>query len=215
MGVGSRLKTIRKDMDLSQKKFADLFAKHYISIQNYENDQREIPQSILVKLMKMGYSIPWLLSGEGNMKMSDYVLEEAMPFKVKGKIPLVGETAAGPGSIYSDNDMPRLNEATEFIPRPANIKDPLAYAVRISSINGDSMFPAYKPQEILIVSPTATVVNNDKVVAKLKDGQIMFKIYKCSGDNIELISVNPAYEPIIIPATDLVFAHKVVGSWGK
>lgn len=215
MSVGSRLKTIRKDLNLSQKKFADLFSAHYSSIINYEKDERDIPQTMMLKLFKMGYSIPWLLSGEGNMKMSDYVLEEAMPFKIKGKIPLVGETAAGPGSIYSDNDMPRLNEATEFIPRPANIKDPLAYAVRISSINGDSMFPAYKPQEILIVSPTATVLNNDKVVVKLKDGQIMFKIYKCAGDNIELISVNPAYKPIVIPATDLMFAHKVVGSWGK
>ncbi len=215
MGIGSRLKTIRRDLKLNQDEFSKYFSVSLKSVSNYENDITPIAQDLLIKLLERGYSIPWLLTGEGTMRMSDYRPKQAIPFETKGEIPLIGETAAGYDGFYNDNDTPRISEATEFIPRPMNIKDPLAYAVRISSLNGDSMSPAFKPEEILIVSPMATVFNNDKAIIKLNDGQIMFKIYHCAGDHVELISLNPAYPLKSVKPTDMVFAHKVVGSWGK
>lgn len=212
MGVGSRLKTIRKDMKMTQTEFAKFMSLSFRTISNYETELSPIAQDLLIKLLERGYSIPWLLTGEGSMKMSDMRPEGAMPFKFEGKIPLIGTTAAGIGSVFNDNDIPKLNEATEFIPRPMNIKDPLAYALRISTINGDSMYPSFKPHEVLIVSPVAPVFNNDKVIVKLKDGQVMFKIYKCKEDHIELHSVNPAYKPVVITSRDLALMHKVMGS---
>ncbi len=212
MGIGSRLKTIRKDLKLNQNDFSKYFSVSLKSVSNYENDITPIAQDLLIRLLERGYSIPWLLTGEGTMKMSDMRPEGAMPFRFEEKIPLIGTTAAGIGSIFNDNDIPKLNEATEFIPRPMSIKDPLAYALRISAINGDSMYPSFKPHEVLIVSPVAPVFNNDKVIVKLKDGQVMFKIYKCYEDHIELHSVNPAYKPVLITSRDLALMHKVVGS---
>ncbi|MDZ7795552.1 MAG: S24 family peptidase [Candidatus Marinimicrobia bacterium] len=213
--VGSRLKTIRKDLNLNQKNFADKLSVHYKSVTNYESNTRQIPQEMLIKLFQMGYSVHWLLTGQGNMKMQDYVPEGAFKLEVETDIPVLGETGAGSGGFYDEHNIPMIKQADDFVPRPRYVKDPMAYALRISTINGDSMAPFFKPEEVVIASPMATVVNDDKVIAKLKDGQVMFKIYRCKGEKIELISANPHHKPIVIPATDLVFAHKVVGSWGK
>jgi phage repressor protein C with HTH and peptisase S24 domain len=215
MSVGSRLKTIRKDLDLSQKKFAEIFEAHYSSIINYEKDEREIPQSMLLKLMNMGYNIPWLLSGKGEMKSADHTINGAQPLEIAGVLPLLGETAAGHDGFYDESNVPRIQEAEEFVPRPAGIKDPNAYALRISTLNGDSMMPFFRPTEAVIASPMETVVNNDKAIVKLRDGRVMFKVIRFKGDHIELISANPKYDTITIRTEDLVFAHKVVGSWGK
>lgn len=213
--VGSRLKTIRRDLNINQKLFADKLSVHYKSIANYEKDEREIPQSMILKLFQMGYSVSWLLTGKGSMKSSDYTLKEAQPYVTKGGIPVLGQTAAGPDGFYDDHNVPNINQAEDYIPRPEGLKDPMAYALQISSINGDSMMPYFKPEEMVIASPMATVMENDKVIAKLRDGRVMFKIIKYKNGNVELHSANPEYDTIVVPAKELVFAHKVVGSWGK
>ena len=43
----------------------------------------------------------------------------------------------------------------------------------------------------------------------------MFKIIKYKNGKVKLHSANPEYDTIVVPAKELVFAHKVVGSWGK
>jgi phage repressor protein C with HTH and peptisase S24 domain len=215
MSVGSRLKLIRKDLDLSQKKFSEKFSVHYRTIDNYEKDLREIPQSFMSKLFQMGYSISWLLTGDGSMRSSDYIPEDAVPFRSEGGIPVLGLTAAGPDGFFDEVNVPRIQEAEEFIPRPEGCKDPNAYALRISLLNGDSMMPFFRPSELIIASPMETVINNDKAIVKLKDGRVLFKVIRFKEDHIELISANTAYKTIIVPSSDLVFAHKVIGSWGK
>ncbi|MDZ7821537.1 MAG: XRE family transcriptional regulator [Candidatus Marinimicrobia bacterium] len=215
MSIGSRLKAIRKDLNLSQKNFGDIFSVHYRTIDNYEKNIREMPQSFMSKLIQMGYCVPWLLTGEGAMKSTDHSLKEAEPFKTYGSIPLMGETAAGPDGYYDDSNIPRIREAEEFVPRPEGIKDPNAYALRINMLNGDSMMPYFKPTDVVIASPMQTVLNNDKTIVKLRDGRVLFKVIRFKDDHIELISANPSYEPINIKTEELVFAHKVVGSWGK
>lgn len=215
MSIGSRLKTIRNDFKLNQKEFAEKLQIHIRSVQNYEREAHPISQDVLIKLMNLGYSIPWLLTGEGSMKSDDYVLKESFPVETDGVIPVLGIASAGPDGFYDENNVPVLNYAEEFVPRPKDIKDPMAYALRISVLNGDSMMPYFKPEEIVIASPMATVVDNDKVIAKLRDGRVMFKLIRFRNHQVELHSANPDYETIKIPNIDLLFAHKVVGSWGK
>ena len=169
----------------------------------------------MIKLFQMGYSVPWLLTGDGNMRSSDYVVESATTVNYKGFVPVLGTTSAGPDGFYDEHNVPNIKQAEEFIPRPEGLKDPMAYALLISSINGDSMMPYFKPQDTVIASPMATVVENDMVIAKLKDGRVMFKLIKYKNGNVELHSANPDYETIVIPSTDLIFAHKVVGVIGK
>lgn len=215
MSVGSRLKTIRKDLKLSQKDFSNKISVNMRSLIFYEADDRGIPQEALIEISKMGYSVPWLLTGEGSMRSSDHMPENAIPFRTEGGIPVLGLTAAGTDGFFDDVNVPRIQEAEEFIPRPEGCKDPNAYALRISLLNGDSMMPFFRPTEVIIASPMETVVNNDKAIVKLRDGRVLFKVIRFREDHIELISANPAYKPIMVPSTDLVFAHKVIGSWGK
>lgn len=214
MNFGSRLKTIRNDLNLNQKEFAKTISVSFRSMVYYEAETRALPQHAITEIAKLGYSVHWLLTGEGSMKASDYVIKEAVPFKSKGGIPLLGETAAGPNGFFDEVNVPRIQEAEEFVPRPEGCKDPNAYALQISSVNGDSMMPFFRPTEVVIASPMQTVVNNDKAIVKLRDGRIMFKVIRFKDDHIELISANPEYKTIIVPSTELVFAHKVVGSWG-
>lgn len=215
MSVGSRLKTMRNDCKLNQKDFAEKISVSFRSYVYYEADKRGLPQEAITEIAKLGYSIHWLLTGEGKMKSSDHSLEEAVPFKTSGSIPLMGETAAGPDGFYDDSNVPRIQEAEEFVPRPEDLRDPNAYALRINLINGDSMMPYFRPTDVVIASPMQTVVNNDKAIVKLRDGRVLFKVIRFKEDHIELISANPEYKTITIKTEELVFAHKVVGSWGK
>ena len=68
------------------------------------------------------------------MKSSDYTIKEAMPFKTSGGIPILGLTAAGPDGFYDDHNVPNINHAEEYIPRPEDLKDPMAYALQISVV---------------------------------------------------------------------------------
>lgn len=67
---GQRLRLIRKNIGESQTEFGVRFGKTGPAISNYERGR--LPEDeILKNLYEMGYSIDWLLSGEGQMRRDD------------------------------------------------------------------------------------------------------------------------------------------------
>ncbi len=211
MSIGERLKAVRKDLDLSQEKFASELSIHLRSYVSYEQGHRSLPQNVLIQLLTMGYDINWLLTGEGKMKATGTTNDVShIDYVTKQQIPLIKNIHES----FKDHNFPLCVSSEEKINRPEGNKDLFAYALQIKSLHDNSMTPFFHPEEIIFVSPLETVLNNDKVIIKLKDGRILFKVIQFHDNEIELINANPQFPSTRILAKELVFAHKVIGSMG-
>ncbi len=89
---------------------------------------------------------------------------------------------------------------------PTDVSDPRAFAV---SIAGDSMEPRYQAGDVAFLEPSRPLRQQDLVIARLQDGDVVFKIYNRTGDTVRFASYNPAYLPFEVPAADIVWAYPV------
>jgi repressor LexA len=114
--------------------------------------------------------------------------------------PVLGEVAAGnPITIYPD--------AIDTIELPTVARMPKdSFLLRVK---GDSLKDAYIfSGDIVIVNPNLEPKNGQIVVAILDDAAVVKRFYK-NKNEIELVSENPDYEPIVIDRKYPLF--KIVG----
>ena len=88
-------------------------------------------------------------------------------------VPLLGFAQAGSGGYFDDAGFP-AGEGWDQIAFP-EVADTHAYALKIS---GQSMLPAYRDGDVILVSPSAPVRRGDRVVVKTRDGEVMAKELK-------------------------------------
>ncbi len=101
-------------------------------------------------------------------------------------IPLIGFAEAGTGGFFDDGGFP-VGSGWDEVAFPAP-NDENAYALEIS---GNSMEPAYRKGDIIIVSPAAPVRRGDRVVVKTKKGEVIVKqLTRRTAKQIELQSLN-------------------------
>ena len=123
-------------------------------------------------------------------------------------LPLIGLAQAGDGGFFDDGGFP-AGSGWDEIEFPA-VSDPHAYALEIS---GDSMIPAYRDGDIVIVSPGAPVRRGDRVVAKTVAGEVLAKeLKRQTARTVELRSLNPAHADRTIPLSDLRWIARIVWS---
>ena len=79
-------------------------------------------------------------------------------------MPLIGFAEAGAGGYFDDGGFP-VGKGWDEIAFP-HVTDEHAYALEIS---GDSMLPAYRDGDVIIVSPAAPVRRGDRVVVKTSE----------------------------------------------
>lgn len=71
MQIGDRLKDIRKALGYDQKEMSRLFGLGDTTWQRLELEDRAPKGEILARLVEMGFSTDWLLTGIGQMRRSD------------------------------------------------------------------------------------------------------------------------------------------------
>jgi len=121
-------------------------------------------------------------------------------------VPLIGFAEAGAGGYFDDGGFP-TGKGWDEIAFPA-LNDEHAYALEIS---GDSMLPAYRDGDVIIVSPAAPVRRGDRVVVKTKDGEIMAKeLKRQTAKTIELKSLNPAHPDRTLATDDVLWIARIV-----
>jgi len=82
------------------------------------------------------------------------------------------------------------------------------YALEIS---GNSMEPAYRAGDRIIVSPSAQVRNGDRIVAKTADGEVMAKVLgRRSQSRVELLSINEDHAPRIFEPAELAWIARIL-----
>ena len=121
-------------------------------------------------------------------------------------VPLIGFAQAGVGGYFDDGGFP-VGKGWEEIAFP-QVTDEHAYALEIS---GDSMKPAYRDGDIIVVSPAAPVRRGDRVVVKTKDGEVMVKeLKRKTTKQVELKSLNSEHRDRTFAMSDVLWIARIV-----
>jgi phage repressor protein C with HTH and peptisase S24 domain len=121
-------------------------------------------------------------------------------------VPLIGFAEAGAGGYFDDGGFP-VGKGWEEIAFPS-VNDEHAYALEIS---GDSMKPAYRKGDVIVVSPAASVRKGDRVVVKTKDGEVMVKeLKRKNSKSVELKSLNAEHRDRTLPMSDVDWIARIV-----
>ena len=121
-------------------------------------------------------------------------------------VPLIGFAEAGAGGYFDDGGFP-VGKGWEEIAFPS-VNDEHAYALEIS---GDSMKPAYRKGDVIVVSPAASVRKGDRVVVKTNDGEVMVKeLKRKTSKSVELKSLNAEHRDRTLPMADVDWIARIV-----
>ena len=121
-------------------------------------------------------------------------------------VPLIGFAQAGTSGFFDDGGFP-VGKGWEEIAFPS-VTDEHAYALEIS---GDSMKPAYRDGDIIVVSPGAPVRKGDRVVVKTKNDEVMVKELKRKNSKVlELKSLNAEHRDRTMNMADVVWIARIV-----
>lgn len=207
MTSGEKIKRLRKFLGMTQADFA-----HKLSISNghiSDIERGHKPSQHLIELLKVVYNVSesWWETGEGEMfNKKAEVIQTAMPLFIGGcKIPIISYTQAGVDGFFSDSHPTGCGFGE--IDRPADVRDPHAYAL---IVKGDSMSPRFEQGDVVVVSPSMGVQIGDYAVVRLVDGSVTLKKIQQKNGVFILGSTNPEYESIEVEKHDVVFMHRVV-----
>lgn len=121
--------------------------------------------------------------------------------------PLIGFAQAGADGFFDDAGFPS-HTGWEEVSFPGVDYEEGLYALEIS---GDSMEPAYRAGDKIIVSPAAQVHRGDRVVAKSRDGEIMAKtLGQRNKSRVEFLSLNPEHQPRIFKPSELAWIARIM-----
>jgi phage repressor protein C with HTH and peptisase S24 domain len=121
-------------------------------------------------------------------------------------VPLLGFAEAGAGGYFDDGGFP-AGTGWDEIAFPA-VDDTHAYALEVS---GQSMEPAYRDGDVILVSPASPLRRGDRVVVKTRDGEVMAKELKRStAKAIELKSLNAQHPDRTIATEDVLWVARIL-----
>jgi phage repressor protein C with HTH and peptisase S24 domain len=121
-------------------------------------------------------------------------------------VPLLGFAEAGAGGYFDDGGFP-AGEGWDEIAFPA-VNDEHAYALEVS---GQSMEPAYRDGDVVVVSPGAPIRRGDRVVVRTKDGEVMAKeLRRRTAKSIELKSLNAQHADRTLAISDVLWIARIL-----
>lgn len=216
-----RIKFIRERRGLSQEGLARFIEVSPSAVGNWEQGANNPSNRTLGKIAdKLGVSIPYLL-GDADEISGNLLAQETPAYRthqnvsVPGKtellmrkVPVISWAHAGDAGNYYDVEHFLQEEI------PTDCRDPHAYGL---IVEGDSMEPAYRAGDRLVVSPSEEVMNGDVVIARLEEtDEVLFKLYHLNGRGIvRLSSYNPIYPELEFKREDFRFIQPVLGMYRR
>jgi phage repressor protein C with HTH and peptisase S24 domain len=132
---------------------------------------------------------------------------ETAPGRLR-KIPVIGFAQAGRDGFFDADGYPAGDGWDEVsFPEQSRKSDDI-YALKVS---GASMEPLYRPGDLIVVSPAATVRRGDRVVVKTRKGEIMAKeLIKQGPSKTELRSLNAAFDTVTLSPRDIIWIARIL-----
>lgn len=202
-------KECSKQLTIKQEKILD-FIKSSIKDSGFPPTVREIGEkfNITVKgaydhvkaIEKKGY-----IKTEQNKSRAIVVLNEEEEVPVDAiNIPLLGRIAAGSPIMAEEN-------IEEYLSFPKSMFRSGEYFAL--SVKGDSMIEGGIYDGDIAIIKKQNTANNGDVIAALLTDEATLKRLKVSGNKVQLLPDNPAYEPII--AENLTILGKLIALFRK
>lgn len=213
MGLGDRMLQALKDAGISQAEIARRLGVTPQAVYGWITTGTISKKRLVHFARETGADLASLMSDREDLRveaMRGQDIGSLVPTRrEQAGIPLIGHVIATPDTDGFFEDMGFPPGAGELY-IPWATRDPNAYAVRV---RGDSMYPRYRPGEILVVEPNAAVVPGEDVVVRTRDGRKMVKrlLFQRSGE-VELGSINERHKPITIALEQIESMQLVAGS---
>jgi len=154
------------------------------------------------------------VDGKTNVKRLDKIHYEPQEYDHEKEWPIVGKTHGGPWvETIEVSEYP--GDAEERVQAPEGVKDPNGFALQVE---GDSMAPEFPDGCKICVSPNTQPAPGQYavVIAKTRMGnrESCFKqiLYTENSKTLTLRSLNPKYQDIVIPKSDIIRILPVVAS---
>src|ERR1700694_4270542 len=142
-------------------------------------------------------------TGSGLSTFAQFIDDSARSVQ---SVPLLGFAEAGSGGYFDDGGFP-VGKGWDQVGLPA-VNDEHAYALEIS---GDSMKPAYRDGDVIVVSPATPIRRGDRVVVKTRDGEVMVKeLKRRTAKTLELQSLNPNHVDRTLAAAEIAWIARIV-----
>ena len=201
MTTGERIKRKRTEKGVSADELAEIVGVSRSTIFRYENGNIEkFPVDRLEPIAKaLNTSVAYLMGWEDDAAISKAF--NVISVGKQGRRPIYGSISAGLGH-YTDG-----NELLGWEPVDEKYDTDEYFFLRV---DGDSMSPKIDNGDLLLIKKQDSVDSGD-IGAFLVDSEEGFvKKVKYDTDYITLISLNPAYEPMVFSGRD-VLRVRVVG----
>lgn len=204
--IGKNIRYLRKEKKLSQAKLGEQVGKSESTIQMWETGFRSPTMGTVQKLSEIfEISINDLM----NTDLQNTIIDESMYSQLHmsfKKLPLYGDLCCGDGMFNDDNIL-------EYIAIPIDGLNPnLVYFCQRSK--GDSMQGAGIIEGDILVFEKTNVIDDNAIGTFCVDENIATcKKIKKGKDFIQLLPMNPHYDPIIITLDNYNF--RVVGKLKK
>ena len=195
MRLSEKIYKLRQDSKLSQNELAQKLGVAQASINYWEKGQRT-PSADMVALIADFFHVS-----------ADYLmgLEYSTPSSKKGiTINVLGRVAAGV-PIEAIEGIIDTEEITEKMAKTGSF-----FGLQI---HGDSMEPRIYEGDIVIVRKQDDAESGDVVIAMINGDDATCKRLRKYRDGIELVAINPSYEPMFFSNEDI--AKKPVKIIGK
>lgn len=232
-----RLKFAREQLNLSQQQVADAVGMKQPSYYQLEAGKSKRSRFISDIARVLETNVDWLMYGEGDnapKPSRDHLMQKIRDIENGGlsfdhptpegtvgvsmasqstMVPILSWVAAG---SWSNVEAVTFSDAVGYAPRPANLSKH-GFALRVQ---GQSMLPEFKPDDIIYVEPMAglfTIKDSDLVVVQCNnDSEATFKqlVIGETSDDMYLKPLNPNWhEQRMMPMGECNLVGKVVGKY--
>ena len=228
--VKTQLRTIRNTLKLSQQEFGKLLGIPQTTYANYENGKTNIPDDIKLKLFnEFSVNLNWLISGQGNMLLSDTTPVSYTPVQkddeyitASGKtypvsipdgglsIPiLASKVSAGPGEEWLPINF-RENERLPIIERFIRpYKKDLVFS---AEVRGDSMTGIQLFDGDMVVAVRGYTDGEGIFVLTIDDEVYVKRLqWNPATKKIVVKSENERYDPFEVEPDRITILSKVIG----